>query len=318
MITVIVPVYNVEKYLSKCIESIINQTYSDLEIILIDDGSTDRSGEICDEYQKKDNRIKVIHKKNGGLSDARNWGLNIATGKYIAFLDSDDWIDKDLYKQLYNLINKYNSDIAICNFKNAYSEDIELIYSDKEEVYSNVQALEKIYSEQYLQMIVAWNKLYRAEIIKDKRYPVGKIHEDEFLTPILLERANKIVYTNSELIYYRQTPNSIMNSKFNIKRLDYLYSVDNRIKLFKEKKLDYLYSKALGEKVTAIINFYYKTKKSDLEEKSLIIEKLNNTLDEIKYKELRGKDKIKVKLFRYLPKVYEKILLLKLKIKKVK
>ena len=116
-ISIIVPIYNVEKQLSTCIESILNQTFMNFELILVDDGSPDKCGEICDEYEKKDKRIKVIHKKNGGLSDARNAGLNIATGKYIGFVDSDDIIHPQMYEKLYNCINKYNSDIIQCKFK---------------------------------------------------------------------------------------------------------------------------------------------------------------------------------------------------------
>ena len=132
LISVIVPVYNVEKYLDKCINSLINQSYNNLEIILIDDGSTDNCGEICDKYALKDNRIKVIHKKNEGLSAARNLGISISKGDYIIFIDSDDWVDKEILLKLLNLIKKYNSDIAVCDYLLTYDENE---YIEKEEIY---------------------------------------------------------------------------------------------------------------------------------------------------------------------------------------
>lgn len=154
MISIIIPIYNVEKYLNKCIDSILNQTYSDLEIILVDDGSTDKSSEICEYYKEIDNRIRVIHKKNGGLSEARNVGIDIAKGEYIAFLDSDDWADENLYKRLYQLSQKYSSDISMCSFKWVQNEKEVLNKIDEEIVYSNLEALNKIYDKNYTNIIV--------------------------------------------------------------------------------------------------------------------------------------------------------------------
>lgn len=312
MISVIVPVYNVQNYLNKCIESIISQTFKDLEIILVNDGSTDKSGEICDFYTKKDNRIKVIHKKNGGLSDARNCGLEIAQGEYIAFLDSDDWIDENLYSTLYELINRFNADIAMCNFERVYEEDEILNHSEKsmERVYSNIEVLENIYTDSHDQMIVAWNKLYKKYLFNKKRYPKGKIHEDEFLTPLLFYDSNKIVYTEEKLIYYRQNPNSIMGSKFNIKRLDKLEAIDNRIKFLKEKNLDNLYNKAISDKISCIIGYYYKIQDSTIENKVSLMKSMKDELYKIKINvmDLSLKDNIKIAIFNLNPYIYKIII----------
>ncbi|GAB6168244.1 glycosyltransferase family 2 protein [Clostridium carnis] len=320
MITVIVPVYNVQKYLSKCIDSIINQTYRDLEIILVNDGSTDISGEICDKYKLKDDRIRVIHKKNGGLSEARNAGLDVAKGDYIAFLDSDDWVDKELYDTLYKLSTKYNSDISICNFKYCHNEEEKLNNSYKEIVYSNIDAMKQIYDKNYIQIIVAWNKLYKREIFNDLRYPKGKIHEDEFLTPIILYKANKISYIEKELIYYRQTPNSIMNREFNITRLDYLEALDNRINFFKSNNLNYLYKQTVATKVSILIKFYYKVKESNIDNKFQVMEKLNNDLAKMKYDYINmySKNKIQILIFKFSPELYKVLVYFFSQIRRIK
>lgn len=187
-ISVIIPVYNVEKYLKFCLDSVLEQSYKNLEIILIDDGSTDGCGKICDEYALIDNRIKVIHKINGGLADARNVGLKSATGDFIGFLDSDDYIYPTFYEELYGIIQKYNSDIAECEFMRINVENIEsckkIIEKENENknvvenVNNNIQALSLLYGARlnpYLKKVVVWNKLYRKSVLKDIVFPVRKI-----------------------------------------------------------------------------------------------------------------------------------------------
>ena len=310
MISVIIPVYNVEKYLEKCINSVLSQTYRDLEIILVDDESTDKSGEICDKYKSIDNRIKVIHKKNGGLSDARNCGLDIANGEYIAFLDSDDWINKDLYKILYETLIKYNADMSICKFKKVYNEDEKLNFESSKLIsYTNIDALKELYEQNSTQMIVAWNKLYKRNLFEKNRYPYGKIHEDEFLTPILLNECKKIVYIDKELVYYRQRSGSIMNSKFNIKRLNYLEALELRIEYYKNNRLFEVYDKEKKNLVNNIIAYYYLVKKSDLQNKQNIMNKLKEKFIKIDLDYDKSiKDLIKIYLFKYLPNTYINIL----------
>ena len=319
-ISVIIPIYNVEKYLPKCINSVLNQTYSNLEIILVNDGSTDSCKQICEEYKKLDNRIKIINKKNGGLSDARNYGIEASTGNYIAFLDSDDWIDKELYMTLYKIIKRYDADISVCNFKKSYlNGDNKTHNSGKIKCYSNIEALNELYGKNSVQMIVAWNKLYKRSTIKELRFPVGRIHEDEYLTPIIIYNANKLVYIDNQLIYYRQTPNSIMNSKFNIKRLDYLYALENRIEFFKENMLDQLYEKSIETYILKIIDFYFKVKHSDIKNKKninkILIEKLDSIDNQWDVRLTKGLRK-NLNLFKRYPYLYEiKICLAKLLIK---
>lgn len=176
LISVIIPIYNVEKYLKKCIDSIINQTYKNLEIILVDDGSPDNCGKICDEYAKKDQRIRVIHKKNGGLSDARNAGIDIAKGKYIAFVDSDDYVEKEYIEIMYKELKKNNVKIVQCGI-NKISDNEEIIDNYgylKDELINSQRIMEEKYTKYPISNVVAWNKLYDIDLFKNIRYPVRK------------------------------------------------------------------------------------------------------------------------------------------------
>lgn len=232
-ISVIVPVYNVEKYLSQCLDSIIHQTYKNLEIILVDDGSTDSSGLICDNYSQKDKRIKIIHKCQGGLSDARNAGLKIATGEYISFIDSDDFIDKNMYSILINNTQKYNSDIFWFNYYNYYSKKhfinssiiknndlYDLSSSDKIKFAKNL-------FYQYKMDAHVWAKLYKRSIFNNIKFPYGKLFEDIFVLLPILSNA-KIISTIPDCLYfYRNRSESIVNQYFKqniIKNIDFIES----------------------------------------------------------------------------------------------
>ncbi|MFI3227805.1 MAG: glycosyltransferase family 2 protein [Clostridia bacterium] len=223
IISVIVPVYKVEQYLEKCINSIINQTYINLEILLIDDGSPDKSPKICDEYASKDNRIKVIHKKNGGLSDARNKGLDIARGSYIVFVDSDDFIHHKMIQVLYDSIQKDKSDIAICGItyvNETYIEDGMSFDFCENKIVNKSDFWINFYDENTMAKVVAWNKLYKKEIFRNLRYDFGKMHEDEFILHKIIEESNQISFVSGKFYYYLQRSNSIMGQKFSIRRLD--------------------------------------------------------------------------------------------------
>jgi len=236
-ISIIVPVYNVEKYLNKCIDSILNQTFSDFELILVDDGSTDSSGSICDKYN--DDRITVIHKENGGISSARNTGIDIAKGDFIGFVDSDDFIHKDMYKILYDNIIKYTGDIAICKEKNVYENELVELNSINEDLKINILTVEEILKKSNKErstFIYAWNKLYKKELFKDLRYPENKIYEDEWLSPKILYKASKIIYIDKDLYYYLQRDGSIVNSKFRVKKFDKVYALENNVIFFKNRK----------------------------------------------------------------------------------
>ena len=260
-ISIIVPIYNVQQYLKKCIDSIIEQTFNDFELILVNDGSTDKSGIICDEYKKIDNRIKVIHKENGGLSSARNAGIDIAKGKYIGFVDSDDYISKFMFQKLYENIIEYNADISICDYVEVF-QDKEIIYQEKIEkkklILSNIEALEKIYKEKGWLYVVAWNKLYKKELFNDLRFPIGKVHEDEMIAHEILYKANKIIFIEDQLYYYLQRDNSIMGKNYNINRLDIIDAMEIRANFFYEKKLKNLQYEAEIEYLKTFFKLYYK------------------------------------------------------------
>lgn len=253
LISVIVPIYDVEKYLSPCIESIFRQTYSNLEIILVDDGSRDDSGILCDKYMGQDKRVVVIHRKNGGLSAARNSGLEIAAGEYVVFIDADDMMHPRMIEVLYNELKIYEADISICSHQ-CVAEAID--YKDVEEsrhiscttqTYTGRECIKAFFDEVIgLDMIVVWNKLYKKEIFRTLRFPEGKIHEDEYINYKILYPMKVVTYTNQQLYYYRQRDNSIMNSfGSNEKRQQHISCMIDvyrqRLCFFKNKKDEELY-----------------------------------------------------------------------------
>lgn len=228
LISIIVPVYKVEKYLEKCIKSIINQTYNNLQIILVDDGSPDNCGKICDEYAQKDSRIEVIHKTNGGLSDARNVGISKAKGKYIGFVDSDDYIEKSMYEDLYNLIEENKSDVCICNFYNVIGNNKSLKNLDNGiKKYNKTDILREILLDSKIQSY-AWNKLYKKELFDNIKYPVGKKYEDIGTTFYILEKCNKIIVTGTPEYYYLNRADSIVNNVNEKTIIDYIELIIER------------------------------------------------------------------------------------------
>lgn len=221
LISVIVPIYNVEDYLNRCVDSLINQTYNNIEIILVDDGSPDNCPVICDSYAKMDNRIKVIHKVNGGLSDARNAGLGIATGDLIAFVDSDDWVSPFYIETMSNVLHDSGADIVECGFVRTSGEIDKSARNNKfsGKVFSSTEALQLLIKDRELHQIV-WNKLYTRSVIADILFEVGKCNEDEFWTYQIMGRARKIVKIEDILYYYYQNNASIMGQGYKFKRLD--------------------------------------------------------------------------------------------------
>ncbi|MBD5261372.1 MAG: glycosyltransferase [Bacteroides sp.] len=228
MVSIIIPVYNVSQYLDKCLISITTQTITDLEIILINDGSTDNSGEICEEWRKRDSRIKVYHKKNGGLSDARNFGIDKATGKYLTFIDSDDYVQQTFIEYLLHLIEKYNSDLSVCQYFKFYDKDENTEFSTKkirtpssETIISgNDNCMYYFFKTNEIDT-VAWRKLYKASLFSsDIRYPEGKYHEDVWTTYKYIAKCKSIAIGNQPLYAYRIRTGSIVNSAFSEKHLD--------------------------------------------------------------------------------------------------
>lgn len=237
IVSVIVPVYNVELYLKRCLDSIIKQTLANIEIILVDDGSTDNSGKICDEYLRVDSRIKVIHKKNGGLSSARNAGLDIASGKCVGFVDSDDWITDDFYEILYKLMKKNNADIVSCDYKIVHNE-LKKLHAKKTCKKNDICLYvdEKI-GIQYLKSITkggctdasCCTKLYKKEAVDKIRFINGIIHEDVIFNWQIIKKATKYVKFNNGMYFYYMNNESITNDAFNEKNYD-LIKVANMLK----------------------------------------------------------------------------------------
>lgn len=221
LISIIVPVYNVEKYLEKCVMSILNQTYRDIEIILVDDGSTDQCSSICDNLKQKHSNIRVIHKKNGGLSSARNVGLEVASGKFIGFVDSDDYIAPSMFEKLYQALIANSADLAICGVNMVDEEGKSLNTPDVEDsVFSNDYLYRKALDNHGWMYVTAWNRLYRRELFDKLRFREGKNNEDIFLAPYLYAKCNRIVSIKDHLYNYLQRKGSIMHGKYVAKSLN--------------------------------------------------------------------------------------------------
>ena len=232
MISVIVPVFNVEKFLHTCLDSIACQTYEDFEVVLVDDGSTDSSGQICDSYLS-DKRFRVIHKENGGVSSARNVGLDNAQGEYLCFVDSDDCINPDYLKHLKDLMDTNCVDISITGFCVFENDPPDYHYErTKSIVCSNWKALEKV-AVNYL-FLVPWGKLYKRKVFDNIRYPLGVNHEDEYVAHLLYMNSEMVAYDNNIMYYYRKTPNSIMNADFSLSRLSAVDAIEKRLKFYQE------------------------------------------------------------------------------------
>ena len=220
-ISIIVPIYNVEPYLRRCVDSLLQQTCEDFELILVDDGSPDDCGAICDEYATLDSRVRVIHKPNGGLSDARNAGLEIAQGAYIAFVDSDDWVTPDYLERMLTAMLETGADICECEVLRTSGEEATATEPGTSEVYETSEALgQLIYDGAFHQHV--WNKLYRREVIADIMFPKGKTNEDEFWTYRVFGNAKKAAKISDVLYFYFQRPGSIMGETYSLKRLDAL------------------------------------------------------------------------------------------------
>lgn len=237
-ISVIVPVYKVEPYLRKCVDSILAQTYQNLEIILVDDGSPDNCGAICDEYAKQDARIKVIHKPNGGLSDARNAGLDTMTGEYVAFVDSDDWIMPQMYETLLQMLKQFQADIAFGGVADDLEQNGKVTtvkvsnYGDEPFSESAAEAMRRYFHGSW----AAWDKLYKADLFRDIRYPVGEINEDEAIVLQLLSKCNRVCYTGEIFYHYMKRPGSgsITVSDFSVKKLDWQKHCAANLKFIQE------------------------------------------------------------------------------------
>ncbi len=229
LISVIVPIYKVEAYLDRCVESIVNQTYKNLEIILVDDGSPDNCPRMCDDWAKKDNRIKVIHKSNGGLSDARNAGMAVANGELMGFVDSDDYISEDMYQALYDDMVENDSDISACGVEMVWEENgqVRALTISGTYLLTNEEAMRATIEETFIKQPV-WYKLYKTEQIKELCFPVGKYHEDVFWTYRAVAKAKKVSIFDNKCYFYVQRGESIMGDGYSSKRLDSIEAAEQR------------------------------------------------------------------------------------------
>lgn len=219
IISIIVPIYNVEKYLPRCIESILNQSFKEFELILVNDGSLDNSGEICDIYASKDDRVKVIHKKNGGVSSARNVGVSAANGEYIGFVDPDDYIDKEMYYKLYRLCIDNDSNIAICRFNREINGKLQNIGSTEEIIeLNNIEAMNELFKGNLYRFSLC-NKLFSNKCFNNVYFPERRIHEDLSTTYKLFANSRKAIYINYCGYIYVRRENSILTSTYSEKRL---------------------------------------------------------------------------------------------------
>lgn len=235
-ISVIVPVYKVEKYLHECVDSILAQTFSDFELILVDDGSPDNCGKICDEYAAKDSRVRVIHQENQGLSGARNSGIEIAQGEFITFVDSDDLVDAR-YLEVLLVAAKAGAEVTVCRHKE-FADGASLCPWQGEvarKSFDTVAAVEAMYNGSPWIPVNAWGKLFRRELIGDTRFPLGRLHEDQAFTPYILYRAEETVSCDAVLYHYRVNPVSITHNTFSLRRYDDLWAIDGCIRFFEER-----------------------------------------------------------------------------------
>lgn len=225
LISVIIPVYKVEKYIGKCVDSVINQTYRNLEIFLVDDGSPDNCPAICDEYAQKDSRVKVIHKPNGGLSDARNAALDVMTGDYVTFVDSDDYLAPDAVEILYYSLKKEDADVSVGNM-------VSVDENGKEEMLSGFSSDHKVLTGSDVLSTInrpnAPSKLYKSEIYKNIRFPVGRLYEDVFVYHKVLAKTKKMVLTGKTVYYYLTRSGSIMRGEYNIRFTDIIDATKSR------------------------------------------------------------------------------------------
>ena len=232
-ISVIVPVYKVEKYLKRCVDSILSQTFTDFELILVDDGSPDGCPQICDQYAQQDDRVYVIHQQNGGLSAARNAGIDWAfansNSQWLTFVDSDDWIHPQTLEVLLKAARDNHVDVSICGFQKTNGEEGAISSDFSVELWTP----ENFYVQYVTSAVVAWGKLYKKECFSEIRYPVGRLHEDEFVTYRILFQCEKIAFVDTPLYAYFQNSDGIMKSVWTRRRMDVLVAYEQQIAYFK-------------------------------------------------------------------------------------
>ncbi len=312
MISIIVPVYNVEKYIERCLTSLINQSYRNIEIIVIDDGSTDKSGLICDRIGKIDKRIKIVHQKNGGLSLARNVGIDYSKGEYITFVDGDDFIDSKMCEVLLDNLKTYDCDISICKYYLTESDDFKKSDENYDvKVFKRNQAMKELMLGNYFRNY-AWAKIYKRDLWNNVTFPVGKLFEDVNTIPYVFNLSRKIVYSNYTGYAYFQRPESIVNSKWHVKKLDWIDASEEVLRYYQNNYPEY-YFEALNAFVYANIILLNCLCRNDKHDKKLEIRLRKNILSNctsyLKYKNKTfyntTKNKMEVIFIKYLFGIYK-------------
>lgn len=308
LVSVVIPVYNVKDFLEKCIESVVQQTYKNIEILLIDDGSTDGSDVICDKYCKKDNRIKVFHKKNGGLSDARNYGISKSTGKFITFIDSDDYVSDDYVEYLYELLIENKTNISACGhfiLKNGKTLKKNIVNKKR---FTKTEALNAILYDREID-ICSWGKLYNKKLFDDIRFPKEKIFEDTGTTFQLFDKCDYISVGDECKYYYIIRSNSITTKEFNIKKMD-LIEMTNNMCEYIIRKYPNLRLGCNRRTIWAYMSTYTKivfTPKSKyIEEKKLIKNYIkNNRKIVLKDKNISRRDRLSLIIFLFGDNIFK-------------
>lgn len=283
LISVIIPIFNVEDYLSHCITSVQNQTYSNLEIILVDDGSTDSCPSLCDNFAQNDARIKVIHKANGGLSSARNAGLDVMAGDLVAFVDSDDYVHPEYIHRLYKILSDSGSGVAICNFRKIYSNKDSFKYPaitcGEYKTIDYKKALEEYVGFNSVLYVLTWNKLYKSQVFNELRFPEGKISEDFYVSFKALHLGGTVAITSDQLYYYYLRKGSIIHSKDNVS--DYNMEALDDFDAYTEKLGINLKDKSLFIRCNSVMEDYWAAYKNKNKPR---MEATSKTFDEIKDK----------------------------------
>ncbi len=305
LVSIIIPIYNVERYLRDCIESVIKQTYKNLEIILINDGSPDNSGNICDEYANQDARIKVVHKNNGGLSDARNVGLDIAHGAYISFIDSDDVINEDFIRILLSMLYDSDASISMCDYTefSTIIPKIDSTHKNTFELYTGEYMLNNLYNKCWTpRNVIACNKLYERSVWDGLRYSVGVLHEDEYIIHELYAKVQSVTYCSAPLYYYRQRESSI-TKEISSKRIEDILAIfDLRTTFFRKRGYNDLIVQNANAKLLniAILAITYKNKTT----RRLLVENLPAIL---KQRNVPLKMKCSCVILAAFPKIFWRI-----------
>ena len=334
LISVIIPVYKVEQYLTACVESVLAQIYRNFEIILVDDGSPDNCPRMCDEFAARDSRIRVIHKENGGLSSARNTGIDAARGDYLAFLDSDDLWTPLFLERLYRAVEQTGADMAVCLFRRfrgeaptELPETVPTVALTRQEAFeclfgvrneNMVVAPNKLYDSRLFSTInentaVVWNKLCHVDVMRSVRYPVGKLHEDEAVIHEIIGNTHKVAWVEEWHYLYRESPNSITNAKFNLRRLDEMDAKEGRIAYFEGRGMHDLADRTRLVYLSNLMRLY-RTVQAELDDPAAAREqckRIHHRFCELYtqelVKDLSAGNKLRHVLFRMVPGAFSRL-----------